>query len=75
MLEYIDSNYSDSIETKYIGQARIIELLSYIKESINNEFEFITNSLLEKLSGYVISKWLLDCNINFVVEEMEWDLK
>jgi len=70
-LEYIDSNYSDSIETKYIGQARIIELLSYIKESINNEFEFITNSLLEKLSGYVISKWLLDCNINFVVEEME----
>ena len=71
MLEYIDSNYSDSIETKYIGQARIIELLSYIKESINNEFEFITNSLLEKLSGYVISKWLLDCNINFVVEEME----
>ena len=71
MLEYIESNYSDSIETKYIGQSRIIELLSYIKESINNEFEFITNSLLEKLSGYVISKWLLDCNINFVVEEME----
>ena len=30
MLEYIESNYSDSIETKYIGQTRIIELLSYI---------------------------------------------
>lgn len=71
MLEYIESNYSDSIETKYIGQARIIELSSYIKESINNEFEFITNSLLDKLSGYVMSKWLLDCNINFVVEEIK----
>lgn len=71
MLEYIESNYSDSIETKYIGQTRIIELSSYIKESINNEFEFITNSLLDKLSGYVMSKWLLDCNINFVVEEMK----
>lgn len=70
MLEYISLNYSDLIETKYIGQTRVIELFSYIKESINNEFEFITNSLLEKLSGYVISKWLLDCNINFVVEEV-----
>ena len=70
MLEYIELNYSDIIETKYVGQTRIIELLSYIKESINSEFEFINNSLLAKLSGYVISKWLLDCNINFVVEEI-----
>jgi len=70
MLEYIDLNYSDLIETKYVGQTRIVQLLSYVKESINSEFEFLNNSLLEKLSGYVISKWLLDCNINFVVEEI-----
>lgn len=70
MLEYIELNYSDLIETKFVGQSRIVELLSYIKESIHNEFEFINNSLLERLSGYVISKWLLDCNINFVVEDI-----
>jgi len=70
MLEYIESNYSDIIDTKYAGQARIIGLVSYIKESINTEFPFINNTLLEKLSGYVISKWLLDCNINFIIEEI-----
>ena len=69
MLKSIDVKYGDIIASKEIGKSRLVDLTIYVNESIKNEFKFLTQLLLEDLSNYVIAKWLLDCDINFIIEK------
>lgn len=69
MLKSIDVKYSDIIESKAIGRNRLADLTTYVNESIKSEFKFLTQLLLEDLSNYVIAKWLLDCDVDFIIEK------
>ena len=69
MLKSIDVKYGDIIESKAIGRNRLADLTTYVNESTKNEFKFLTQLLLEDLSNYVIAKWLLDCDVDFIIEK------
>lgn len=67
VLQKFDSQYGLYIADKMIGQDRIIRMHEVVKEAIWAECGYLDQHIADKLASHAIAKWLLDCNVNFIV--------
>lgn len=73
-IEEMKGKYSRYIKDSSIAQSRLNEITNDIGKSIESEYKYLldgNSSMVNKLKNYLISKWLLDCNIDFIIKDRD----
>lgn len=71
IIEDITHDYEKHIDSKKEGKDNLKEIRSYVQTVIEKEFNFIKNDtyLVSKIRNYIVNAWLLNCNLDFKLDE------